>query len=218
MATTANCGLSFRNHIRMCTERAFNLTAFAVRVATRARPIRMMAAMAWSTTVVSNLPAQLGLLNKGGANVPVAAQVIVKTEPDSPRASYENFARLGMDGEWDKAAAYLALSPEQVSRGPELARRLKLVLDQRLELVSASISPASMGDTTDGDFEHDRIGVIPVHDFGQMGEQFVVPSEAVDVDFHDPQVRHRRAEMRVHHAAEMAVEIMRRDVDLVGLG
>jgi len=127
----------------------------------RGRAIRVIAVILWSATVVSNLPAQIGLLKQGAAKDPAATPVIVKTEADSPRASYENFARLGLEGEWDKAAAYLALSPEQVSRGAELARRLKLVLDQRLALVSASISSASSGDTTDGDFEHDRIGVIP---------------------------------------------------------
>ena len=158
---TVNCGPSCRNHIRMCTDRALHLITSFKRAASRVRVTSVIAAMAWCTTVVSDLPAQLGLIKQGGAHAPPASQVIVKTEADSPRASYENFARLGVDGDWDKAAAYLALSPEQVSRGAELARRLKLVLDQRLELVSASISSASMGDTTDGDFEHDRIGVIP---------------------------------------------------------
>ena len=40
----------------------------------------------------------------------------------------------------------------------------------------------------------------------------------VDVDLHDLEVRHRGAEMRADQAAEMAVEIVRRDVDLVGVG
>ena len=57
-----------------------------------------------------------------------------------------------------------------------------------------------------------------VDDLRHMGEQFMVPGQAVDVGFHDAQVRHRRAEMRVLHRAEMAVEIMRGDVDLEMLG
>lgn len=161
MAMTASCVLSSRNHIRMCTRPAHNVTALVARAAMYGRAVWGLAALVWSTTIVSTLPAQLGLLKPGAASAPAATQVIVNTEVDSPRASYENFARLAQDGDWDKAAAYLALAPEQVSRGAELARRLKLVLDQRLELVSASLSPASPGDTTDGDFEHDRIGIIP---------------------------------------------------------
>ncbi|MEO7999671.1 MAG: mechanosensitive ion channel family protein, partial [Gemmatimonadaceae bacterium] len=105
--------------------------------------------------------AQLGLLKPRAAGGDAPAQVIITAAPDSPRASYENFVRLGLAGEWSKAAQYLALSPEQSTHGDVLARRLKLVLDQRLALESSSISPLSLGDTTDGDFEHDRIGVIP---------------------------------------------------------
>jgi MscS family membrane protein len=105
--------------------------------------------------------AQVGLIKPGAQGQASAAQVVVKAEPDSPRASYENFARLGAEGEWDKAAAYLSLTPEQVPHGAEIARRLKLVIDQRLELEPSSLSPASFGDTTDGDFESDRVGVIP---------------------------------------------------------
>jgi MscS family membrane protein len=88
-------------------------------------------------------------------------QTIVTASPDSPRASYDNFVRLGRTGDWDKAAQYLALTPEQVAQGATLARRLRLVLDQRLELESSSLSPVSSGDTLDGDYEQDRIGVIP---------------------------------------------------------
>ncbi len=112
--------------------------------------------------LAGTLPAQFGILKPAtSAPAPAPTQVIVKTEPDSPRATYESFAQLGREGQWDKAALYLALSPDQVARGPELARRLKLVLDQRLAVVAATLSPSSMGDTTDGDYARDRLGVIP---------------------------------------------------------
>lgn len=111
--------------------------------------------------VVRPAAAQPGFSKPAPSASSAPAQVIVPTSPDSPRASYENFARLGAEGEWEKAAAYLALTPVQLPRAAELARRLKLVLDQRLELASSSISPASLGDTTDGDFDMDRIGAIP---------------------------------------------------------
>ncbi len=53
---------------------------------------------------------------------------------------------------------------------------------------------------------------------GTMRDQLVVPGEPVDVGLHDAQVRHRRAEVRGHHGAQVAVEVVRRDVDLVRLG
>jgi len=59
---------------------------------------------------------------------------------------------------------------------------------------------------------------VAVDVFRQVREQLVVPRETVDIGFHDAQVRHRRAEMRVHHGAEMAVEIVRGDVDFEVLG
>ena len=57
-----------------------------------------------------------------------------------------------------------------------------------------------------------------VLDVGYVGEEFVIPGEAIDIDLHDAQVRHGGREMRVYHGAEVPVEIMRRDVDLVRLG
>ena len=62
---------------------------------------------------------------------------------------------------------------------------------------------------------HDKMAV---DDLGHMREQFMVPRQAVDVGFHDAQVRHGGREMRVLHGAEMAVEIMRGDVDLEMFG
>jgi len=50
------------------------------------------------------------------------------------------------------------------------------------------------------------------------GEHLVVPGEAVDVDLHDAQIRRRGGEMRIHHRRQMAVEIVRRDVDLERFG
>src|SRR5258707_3251498 len=47
--------------------------------------------------------------------------------------------------------------------------------------------------------------------------QLVIPSEPIDVDLHDAEIRDRGAEMRVHQAAEMAIEIVRRDVDFMGV-
>lgn len=105
--------------------------------------------------------AQAGLIPQRPASSETQQPAVVTASPDSPRASYDNFARLGREGDWEKAAQYLTLTPQQLPNGATLARRLKLVLDQRLELESSSISPLAVGDETDGDFERDRIGVIP---------------------------------------------------------
>lgn len=71
-----------------------------------------------------------------------------------------DFLRLANAGDWPGAADYLAVPAAQEARGPVLARRLKSVLDQRLALDVNSLSPLVVGDTTDGDLNGDRVGVI----------------------------------------------------------
>ena len=66
-----------------------------------------------------------------------------------------------------------------------------------------------------GAIGHDQM---PRLDLRLVRHQLVVPGEAIDVDLHDSQVGHRGGEMRVYHGAQVTVEIVRRDVDLVRLG
>jgi MscS family membrane protein len=87
-----------------------------------------------------------------------SAQTAVSTA--SPRAALQSFLRLAEANDWDGAAGYLAPPPGQRERAPQLARRLKTVLDQRLDIDLRTISGAVSGDTTDGDADGDRIGVI----------------------------------------------------------
>jgi MscS family membrane protein len=65
--------------------------------------------------------------------------------PDSPRASLQAYLDAARAGEWDKAARYLSLSPEQKSEGPRLAEHLKAVLDRYLWFDLETISPKSEG-------------------------------------------------------------------------
>ena len=51
-----------------------------------------------------------------------------------------------------------------------------------------------------------------------MRKQLVIPGQPVDVDLHDPQMRYGSSKMGIHHRAEMAVKVVRRDGHLVGLG
>ena len=47
--------------------------------------------------------------------------------------------------------------------------------------------------------------------------QLVLPGHILDVDLHDPEVRDGGAEMGAHQRSDMAVEIMRCHVDLIGV-
>lgn len=82
------------------------------------------------------------------------------TSPGSPRAAVEAFLRLAEARDWEGASAYLALNAAQRSRASALARELKAVIDQRLVLSPEALSPLAVGDTTDGDPDGDRVGVV----------------------------------------------------------
>lgn len=62
--------------------------------------------------------------------------------------------------DWVGAATYLAVPEASRENAPVLARRLKLVLDQKLALDPSALSPYAVGDTTDGDLNGDRVGLI----------------------------------------------------------
>ncbi len=99
--------------------------------------------------------AQLGLGKMAGPADSASA-----VSPASPRAAVRDFLRLANGGDWTAAGDYLAVPPAERERAPVLARRLKAVMDQRLALDLNSLSPLVVGDTTDGDANGDRIGVI----------------------------------------------------------
>lgn len=80
--------------------------------------------------------------------------------PLSPRASLQEFLRLAKAQDWVAAATYLSVPAVEQENGPQLARRLKVVLDQRLALDPLQLSPLASGDTADGDVSGDRVGLI----------------------------------------------------------
>ncbi len=99
----------------------------------------------------------------GKLSVPVRAvrdTTATRVAPGSPRASVVEFLRLANAQDWVGAAAYLAVPEAARANAPVLARRLKLVLDQKLALDVNALSPLAAGDTTDGDATGDRIGLI----------------------------------------------------------
>jgi MscS family membrane protein len=99
---------------------------------------------------------RVGLLRPASTDSAEPAQ----TAPDSPRAMLLAFRRAARRADWNAAAATLALStPDERARGAELAERLSLVLSRRLAVDPDSMSPAAIGDTTDGlDATRERVG------------------------------------------------------------
>lgn len=109
------------------------------------------------------LEAQLGMLRPSGAADTQDSSVVLRgglMSPESPRASAMSFLELAKQHAYGMAAQYLELPAADSARGPELARRMREVLDQRLWLSMETVSPLAEGDTTDGDQARDRLGVI----------------------------------------------------------
>jgi MscS family membrane protein len=111
-----------------------------------------VAAVLLSAASALPLSAQLGI---GSRPAQDTAPTVVS--PASPRAAVEEFLRHANAGDWDKAAEFLSVPAAQRDRAPLLAKRFKTVIDQRLALDVATVSPLITGDTLDGDLPGDRI-------------------------------------------------------------
>jgi MscS family membrane protein len=71
--------------------------------------------------------------------------------PDSPRASARAMVDLAArKGDFKGAARYLQLSPDEQARGPELARKLRAVLERYLDIDLDAVSPLPEGSQQDG--------------------------------------------------------------------
>lgn len=81
---------------------------------------------------------------------PAAAEPADRPSPDSPRAAVIAYLELARAGRWEEAARYLELPAADVSRGPELARRLKAILDAHVWLEPDDISALPEGRPDDG--------------------------------------------------------------------
>jgi MscS family membrane protein len=96
---------------------------------------------------------------------------------DSPRASARAMIDLAArKGDFKGAARYLQVPPAEEARGPELARRLRAVLERRLDVHLDALSPLPEGDSQDGlPPGVDKIGDVPD---GQGGHEpvFIVRS------------------------------------------
>jgi MscS family membrane protein len=125
---------------------------------------------AWVTAVVlAAAPRPALALQSGGEPAASAARSASPAAPapeevalDSPRASIKRFLELCRAGEYAEAAGYLDLSDAQKVEGPQLARRLKAVLDHwmwgKVETISAS-PVGEVGDHLPAGV--DEVGTIP---------------------------------------------------------
>jgi MscS family membrane protein len=108
----------------------------------------------------------------GPSSAPPPSAASASSEPevatDSPRASLAEFFALTRKGRYSEAAAFLDLAPAQQADGPELARRLRAVLDRYLWIDLESVSPLPQGEDKDGlPVGVDQIGVIPQGDHAE---------------------------------------------------
>ncbi len=108
------------------------------------------------------------------AQNPPTLEPASEVAPDSPRASLAAYLDLARRGRYAEAARYLSLPEGQTGRGPELARRLKAVLDRHLWIDLDGISPLSEGNPADGQPARvDQVGAIPVPDGGAQPVKLV---------------------------------------------
>lgn len=105
----------------------------------------------------------VGTATEGAQSANPAAEPNPSESPESPRASLRAFAQLTVrNANYRTAARYLTLSADLTARGPELAERLRLVLEPQIELDIARLSPLAEGDLADGfSADTDQLGVVP---------------------------------------------------------
>ena len=70
--------------------------------------------------------------------------------PDSPRSTVAEFIGLTRAGKYEEASRFLDVPAALGGRGPELARKLKLVLDRDLWIDLGKVSPLPAGHREDG--------------------------------------------------------------------
>jgi MscS family membrane protein len=99
---------------------------------------------------------------EAGADAPSPTPASTEIAKESPRAAVSDYLALCRDGRYGEAARYLSLDEAEKERGPDLARRLKAVLDRNLWVDLDELSPDPEGNVSDGlPAGVDEIGKIP---------------------------------------------------------
>ena len=118
----------------------------------------------WLTLVLGSPAwAQVPAADSASAAPTPSPPELASEAPDSPRASVRRYIELaGVEGDYARAARYLALDAGEKSRGPELARRLRAVLERRIDVHLDALSPEGEGASDDGlPPGVDKLGEIP---------------------------------------------------------
>jgi MscS family membrane protein len=84
-----------------------------------------------------------------GSEVATESAEADEVSRDSPRASMAEFMALARAERWDLAAAFVDPPEGEDARAPELARRLKAVLDRKAAVDVGKLSALASGDTGD---------------------------------------------------------------------
>lgn len=136
------------------------LPSLALRSAALALPF--VASLA--TPLAAPLGAQGSFLPEAAAVTPVDSNApAVVVDSASPRAALGRFRTAFKANDMAAAVAYLDLTDAAArARGPELARRLAVVLDSRLRIELDALSPAAEGDLEDDlPLDREEIGRVP---------------------------------------------------------
>jgi MscS family membrane protein len=146
-------------------------------------PSRRIALLLWTTLLLAGTTAAqipgLSAAKPAAAALPTPAPAPdpAPEAADSPRASARSFVDLAArKGDFKGAARYLQLPTAEEARGPELARRLRSVLERHLDIDLDALSPLSEGSRQDGlPPGVDAIGSVPDGRGGQ-DQVFIVRS------------------------------------------
>lgn len=128
------------------------------------RQVALLALLAAPAVAQIRLPSPFGGTSSRDSQVPKDSVVhlVTAVEPGSPRQSMEKYFELAREGRWKEAAHYLSTDSSDSARAPEIAEKLKVVLDRHLWVDLDQLSPLADGDTADGLRGYlDQIGVIP---------------------------------------------------------
>ncbi|MDB4990854.1 MAG: Potassium efflux system KefA protein / Small-conductance mechanosensitive channel, partial [Myxococcaceae bacterium] len=94
--------------------------------------------------------APIHAVSASGSDTDAGVEAEEAVARDSPRASMMNYIALCNSGDYEGAADYLELAPADKELGPQLARRLKAVLDRKAWLDVGKLSSLATGKTDDG--------------------------------------------------------------------
>lgn len=124
----------------------------------RAPVLTILLVAASAAPLAAQIP---GLAKASSSPAPATPTPVPEVAPDSPRSTVAEFLALARKGRYAEATRFLELPVGLEKHGPELARKLRLVLDRELWIDVGKVSPLPSGHPDDGlPPEFEEIGVI----------------------------------------------------------